>query len=57
LRRVHGKLETCRVVTTVDQDASYVKEQIVLTAPSLLEFPMIALVGCVYVFSLPFSQT
>jgi hypothetical protein len=48
-------MKRCRVVTTVDQDVWYVKDQIVLTALSL-EFSMIALVGCVYVFSLPFAQ-
>jgi hypothetical protein len=47
-------METCRVVT-VDQDVWYVNEQIVLTALSF-EFSRIALVGCVYVFSLPIAQ-
>ena len=46
---------TCRVDTTVDQDVWCVKEQIVLPAPSL-EFSMIASVGCVNAFSLPFAQ-
>jgi len=48
-------METCRVVTTIDQDVWYVKEQIVLTALSL-EFSMIALVSCVYVFPCPLPR-
>jgi hypothetical protein len=46
-------METCRVVTTVDQDVWYVKEQIVLTTPSL-EFSMISwLCVCIFFFPLP----